>query len=191
MSYQDKINLQKNSIKTVHTNGEVSIKIDHRCVSCNKLLGVENFALPSFDIKCPRCGIVNPIIQDLERQVIITDKEGVILYINKRVEKVTGYSAEEILGNRPSLWGNQMSGEFYKELWAEILNQKKSTTVKLTNKTKDGKLYDVVLRVSPLLDENGEVEFFLGIETLIEEQEKIDGKSRILTGNGINPDQIE
>ncbi len=172
------MNKIKNSVPRVDTlpvniTDKITLKKEHRCNHCNKLLGIDNFVLPSFDIKCSRCGTVNPILKDLDRQVLITDKEGRILYINRRIEEVTGYSAKEILGNKPSLWGGQMKPDFYKKLWHQILVEKKAVAVELTNKHKDGHLYKVSLRIAPLLDDQGEVEFFFGIETVIRDGEKV------------------
>lgn len=152
---------------------KVKLKTQRRCKECNKLLGVNNFLIPSFDIKCSRCGVFNEVLQDLDRQILITDNEGRILYINKQIEKATGYSAKEILGHKPSIWGGQMKLEFYKKLWNQIAIEKKAVAVELINRHKDGKLYPVVVRISPLLDEKGEVEFFIGIETVIGDGENI------------------
>jgi PAS domain S-box-containing protein len=152
---------------------EVKLKKHHRCHTCNKLLAIENFILPSFDIKCARCGEVNSILKDVERQVLITDEVGTILYVNREVEKVTGYSAKEILGSRPSLWGKQMSPAFYKDLWDQILVQKKAVAVEMTNRNKNGNLYKVVLRISPILNDKSEVEFFLGIETVLRDSDTV------------------
>ncbi len=156
-----------NSIdSTLFTDSEITLKKELRCETCKKLLGIDNVVIPSFEIKCVRCNSINSVLTDAERQIIVTDREGTILYINAQVEKVTGYTAEEILGQKPSLWGSQMDPSFYKKLWNDILTQKKAVAVTLQNKHKDGNVYPVVLRISPILNTEGEVEFFLGIETL-------------------------
>lgn len=162
-----KTSTRTSSSTLVNPDRETKLQKEHRCVKCNKLLGIQNFIVPSFDVKCTRCGTINQILKDLKRQVIFTDKTGKILYVNEEVEKVTGYSSKEILGNRPSLWGKQMKKEFYKDLWRKILKEKKTVTVEVANKTKSGRIYSAILRISPRLDNNGEVEFFLGIETTI------------------------
>lgn len=164
---------KQGNVIALEVKDQVKLKTLHRCKECNKLLGVDNFVIPSFDVKCPRCGTLNEILKDLERQILITDKNGIILYINKQVEKATGYTAKEILGKRPSLWGNQMSREFYKRMWKKISQGKKAIAVELINKKKTGELYPVAVRISPLLDEKGEIEYFMGIETVIRDGEEI------------------
>lgn len=144
----------------------LAFKIDHRCNHCNKLLGVEHLIMPAFDIKCVRCGHLNSIIKEYDRQVLITDKNGIIVYINEQVTIATGYSSEEVIGKTPAVWGSQMTQEFYEKMWDQIAVQKKAIVAKVTNKHKSGKLYKVIMRISPILDVNGEVEFFIGMETL-------------------------
>ena len=139
-----------------------------RCFHCQKLLAKGEKGLNTYEIKCTRCGSVNALFNGIPDQVIITDPSGVILYANAQVEKITGYSISEILGKKPSLWGNQMPAAFYKKMWDSILNKKKSVTVKITNKKKDGTLYQAQLRISPVLNSEGEIKMFVGMETVIE-----------------------
>lgn len=135
---------------------------EFRCIKCNKLLGVENTG--GFEVKCLRCGTLNIHLEGLDEQVIITDPDGKILYTNGALERMTGYTAEEAIGQRPSLWGRQMPPEFYRELWQAIKVEKRSVHVTLKNKRKDGTTYLAELRISPILDAGGEILFFVGCE---------------------------
>jgi PAS domain S-box-containing protein len=144
----------------------IAFTVDHRCKHCNKLLGVEHLIMPALDIKCARCGHLNSILKEYDRQIIITDKNGVIMYVNEPVTVATGYSMDEIMGKTPALWGSQMTKEFYQKMWDQIAVQKKAIVTKVTNKHKSGKLYSVIMRISPILDTNGNVEFFIGMETI-------------------------
>lgn len=138
---------------------------EFRCKNCNKLLGLQNIHDPSLDIKCIRCGQLNSILHNAEKQIIVTDKNGFILYVNEQVEKVSGYTRKEMVGKTPALWGKQMTKQFYKDIWNQISSQKKAIAVQITNKNKNGKRYTVVLSISPILNLDGEIECFLGIET--------------------------
>lgn len=105
--------------------------------------------------------------------VILTDSNGVILYANKAAEILTGYSAEEMVGNRPSLWGNRMPDVFYKAMWKTIKKDKKHFIGELINRRKNGQSYDVELRISPVLDEAGDVKYFVGVERDITKTKQI------------------
>ncbi len=137
-----------------------------RCEKCHKLLAV-HAGKGSYEIKCGRCGNLNMLLQEMMDQVIVTDPTGKILYVNEQLQKITGYSAEEAVGQKPSLWGGQMSQDFYKKLWHKISVDKQGVEVGVVNKTKQGKLYQAFLQISPVVDAHGEVMLYVGIERVI------------------------
>lgn len=104
--------------------------------------------------------------------VVISDVNGRILYANRAAEMMTGYSRQEIIGNTPALWGKQMPKEFYGTLWHTIKVEKSGYAGELTNRRKDGTKYLSSLRITPILDEVGEIKFFVGIERDISEERK-------------------
>lgn len=144
--------------------GERSALNEFRCLDCGKLLAKGDVFSAALEIKCTRCGKLNSLFEDFSEQVILTDEDGVILYANPKTADVTGYSVEEIIGARPSLWGNQMPKEFYGRLWHEIKNLKKAIVVRVTNRHKNGTPYDAILRISPILDKDGSIRYFFGME---------------------------
>ena len=70
--------------------------------------------------------------------IVITNADGTILYANRAAELVTGFSFEEMRGKTPSLWGKQMPGEFYKEFWRVIKEEKRPYLGEITNRRKNG-----------------------------------------------------
>ncbi len=108
-------------------------------------------------------------------QIILTDAEGTILYANKALEKLSGYSVEEVLGTKAGTkWGGQMDKSVYQDLWKTIKKEKKAYTGELKNRNKNGEFYDALLSISPMLDRNGEVSFFVGIERDITKEKTVD-----------------
>lgn len=103
---------------------------------------------------------------------IITDADGKILYANRAAEVLTGYAQEEMLGKTPALWGKQMPSEFYETFWRTIKTEKNGYAGEMTNKRKNGTKYLASLRVGSVLDEKGEVKFFVGVERDITEERK-------------------
>lgn len=111
-------------------------------------------------------------VEDAYDHIIITDPNSKILYANRAVERTTGYSKEEIIGNTPALWGGQMSDEFYQKFWKRIKEEKKSFVGELVNRRKDGHLYDAEAHVIPALDDDGNVQYFIGVERDITEKKE-------------------
>src|SRR3989344_4317254 len=126
-----------------------------RCTVCNKLLAKKGAQKRVVEIKCVWCGNLNSIFHNDIEQVIVTNPDGVIIYANPMVETVTGYKLEEVIGNKPSLWGGLMTESFYKKMWRELTVEKKSVLVKVKNRKKDGSLYYAMLQISPVLDTKG------------------------------------
>lgn len=113
-------------------------------------------------------------VDGVSDHVIITNPGGVIIYANKAASKITGYSNEEMLGRTPALWGKQMPREYYEQFWKTIKTEKRPFVGQLLNRRKTGELYDVEISVSPILDNQGNLEYFVGIERDITKQKAVD-----------------
>jgi PAS domain S-box-containing protein len=144
-----------------------------RCTKCGKMLAKNSKSDSLYEIKCSRCGNLNIMFEEMLEQVVVTDPNGFILYANGITEQLSGYTRAEIIGNRPSLWGGQMPKEFYVTMWKTIKEEKKSVRLNVRNKKKTGEFYDAVLSISPILDAVGEIALFVGIERLLNQQEKV------------------
>ncbi len=103
-------------------------------------------------------------VEGVSDLVVITDNDGTILYVNKAAEKITGYRIEAMIGKNTSLWGQQMDEEYYQKFWKTIKEDKKPFWGEITNRRKNGDLYEAEINVSPILDEWGNLLFFVGIE---------------------------
>lgn len=147
------------------TNNSGCDETQIRCIKCKKLLARPNADTQGIEIKCRRCGTLNTFLEDSEHQIIITDTQGRVLFANDAVIRETQYQIEEIIGNTPALWGKQMSKSFYENMWHQLLTDKKTFVDTIVNKRKNGETYSVHMRVSPILNAAGEVEFFVAIET--------------------------
>lgn len=120
--------------------------------------------------------------------ILITDLSGNIIYANNRVSELTGYSQEELLGVNPKLFqSGKMPADLYKDLWETILAGKKWAG-ELLNKKKDGSLYWESASMSPIIDESGEIKYFLAVKEDITPrkemiQELIDARNKAEESN--------
>lgn len=107
--------------------------------------------------------------------IIITDKEGAILYVNRAAIEITGYEKSEVVGKKAGiLWGRQMSLKFYQNFWNTIKEEKKVFIGEVLNKRKNGEKYYAEMRVSPIVNDAEDVIFFVGIERDITKEKEID-----------------
>lgn len=114
------------------------------------------------------------ILESVFDQIVITDPEGVILFVNGAVEAITGFSKGEILGTKAGKhWGGYMDHEFYERLWKTIKGDKEAFMGKITNKRKTGELYEAEIRIIPVLTEDKEIQYFVGVERDISKEAEL------------------
>ncbi len=109
--------------------------------------------------------------------IMITNPEGIILFANHAAEKMTGFNKKEIIGKKAGtkdLWGGQMDEAFYKKMWQKIKIEKKVFHGIIKNKKKNGKYYFAQTSVAPVLDKNGNIQYFVGNEHDITKELEID-----------------
>ena len=127
--------------------------------------------------------------------VVVTDKNGTIEYVNPTFCEVTGYSAEEAIGQNPSvLKSGDHPESYYKELWDTILSGK-VWRGEFRNKRKNGEKFWESASISPIMDEDGEITHFVAVKQNITERKAVEEairaseeKSRLLlesVGEGI------
>ncbi len=101
--------------------------------------------------------------------VMITDLNGVILYVNPRFEEITGYTADEALGQTPRILKSGEHDEaFYRELWETITSGQEWHGI-FHNRRKDGTLYWERAAIAPVYDEQGKMTNFIAIKEDITE----------------------
>lgn len=87
--------------------------------------------------------------------VVITDRDGIIEYVNPAFETLTGYLREELIGKTHRiLRSGQQGAEVFKELWETILSGNVYRSI-LVNRKKNGKIYSVEENISPVRNAAG------------------------------------
>lgn len=109
---------------------------------------------------------MNKAIRNSSEVIFMTDKAGMITFINPEFTKMYGYTEEEVVGKVTPriLKGNDFNQEDYQKFWHTLLNKQSLPSAQYQNKTKDGKLIDIEASADPILDDNGDIIGFLGIQ---------------------------
>jgi PAS domain S-box-containing protein len=101
-----------------------------------------------------------------------------VVFVNPAFEKITGYSASEIIGkNSRFLQGADYDQPGLERLRAAFKNQE-SCTVVVRNYRKDGSLFWNELNVSPIYDDQGNITHFLGIQNDVTESKLAEERLR-------------
>ncbi|MBI3671448.1 PAS domain-containing sensor histidine kinase [Candidatus Azambacteria bacterium] len=118
---------------------------------------------------------LSSIIENSFDGIVITDKEGVIRYVNKAWEKMTGWTREEVIGKVTPriLKSGEKSQEFYENLWKTITSGGVARA-EIQDKRKDGALYDTDEIIMPVKGGAGEIVGYAGFQRDITDRKKID-----------------
>ncbi|NOR79893.1 MAG: transporter substrate-binding domain-containing protein [Methyloprofundus sp.] len=104
--------------------------------------------------------------------VIITDRSGIIEYVNPKFTEVTGYSSEEVIGHTPGLLKSGLTDDtVYENLWKTLLLGKKWQG-EILNRKKNAELYWAWDSIAPIHDRNGEITHFVAVEIDYTERKK-------------------
>ena len=113
---------------------------------------------------------------DKSANVLITDIDGNIVYVNDDFCEVSQFSREELLGQNPRMVNSYYHDKaFFKNMWDTIL-EGKAWKGDLRNKAKDGSHYWSKATISPLLGDDGKPEQFIAILTDITNQKILEEK---------------
>lgn len=105
--------------------------------------------------------------------ILITNTEGVIEYVNPALLKISGYSADELIGQNPRIFSSGiMPKSNYTNLWHEI-SKGMVWEGEFQNKKKWGELYWEAATISPVTDKNGKITHYLAIRKDITEQKRM------------------
>ena len=107
--------------------------------------------------------------------VLITDLQGIVLHVSSAIERMFGYSRQELLGNDAAdiFSSEQHSTTFGQEMW-KTLHDRRSWQGELVNRRKDGTLIDTSLTISPIFDFRGQMTNFVGIYRDITERKQME-----------------
>ncbi len=113
-------------------------------------------------------------IEQSPASVVITDTNGKIEYVNPRFCDLTGYSADEAIGSTPRILKapGVHPPEFYADLWKTITSGNRWHG-EICNRKKDGTLFWESAFISPIIDEQGKIQNYLGIKEDITEKKKL------------------
>jgi two-component system, sensor histidine kinase and response regulator len=95
---------------------------------------------------------------------IITNKEGIIEYVNSKFTEIMKYSKEEAIGKKTNIINSGFhSKEFYKNMWTSILSGKEWRG-EIYNKNKQGECHWDSVIVAPITNTDNEITHFVSMQ---------------------------
>ncbi len=103
-------------------------------------------------------------IEQASEIVVITDRNGDIVYVNPAMEEISGYRKEELIGHNPRM---VQSGEhdhtFYSSMW-DTLIAGEMWKGRFINRKKDGSHYMEDASITPIKNARGEIINFVAVK---------------------------
>lgn len=119
---------------------------------------------------------VAAIAFETEEGMIVTDENAVIIRVNQAFTRLTGYTAEEAVGKKPSLLkSDRQEADFYRLMWAS-LHHNKSWQGEIWNRRKNGEVFPEWLNITAVLDHQGKVTNYVGAFVDITERKKTENE---------------
>lgn len=106
--------------------------------------------------------------------VVITNKSGLIEYVNPQFEKITGYTFEEAKSKNPRILKSGFhNDQFYDNMWRTI-SQGKTWHGEIHNKSKANTFFWEEATISPVKNHKGEIQNYIAVKKDITERKLIE-----------------
>jgi len=111
----------------------------------------------------PGIGKLKATVESSPSSILITDRNGIVEYVNGNFEKLTGYSLDDIKGKNADILKPEFFSKDNRGMWEEI---RKGNRWKgeFLNAKKNGELYWAIVSISPLYGKDGSITHYLSIQ---------------------------
>ncbi len=132
-------------------------------ISFQKIIDKKNL-----DVKHDK--LLSTIVDISTNLILVTDLEGVIVYINQSFSEKLGYRKEELIGKHSRiLKSDAQNKKFYQRMWHSILKKGKFSDIFISRK-KDGTLFYDKKDISTIMDDDGNPLYYVSISQDITQQ---------------------
>ena len=106
--------------------------------------------------------------------IVITDRDGLIQWVNPAFCALTGYGCDEAVGRNPRelVKSGVHEASFYEQMWTTLLAGQ-VWDGEVTNRRKDGTLYVEAQTITPVKNAAGEITNFIGVKRDLTQQKRL------------------
>jgi len=110
-----------------------------------------------------RLRLAASVFENTTEGILITDQDGTIQSTNPAFTAITGFTAEEVIGENPRiLQSGTQSADFYEAMW-ESITATGHWQGEVNNRRKNGEIYPQWLNINAIKDARGRVTNYVGV----------------------------
>jgi diguanylate cyclase (GGDEF)-like protein/PAS domain S-box-containing protein len=100
---------------------------------------------------------------ETQEAILITDPDAKILRVNQAFQDITGYRAEEVVGQNPNMFqSGRHDAAFYQDMWSALLNTGKWSG-EVWDRRKDGSIYPKLMTVTTVYDNDHQITHYIAV----------------------------
>jgi len=124
--------------------------------------------------------LAQTVFQHADEAIVVTDAQSRIIVVNPAYAEITGFSAAEVIGGRPSLWqASRNDPETHQQMWDAIFREG-FWRGEIVDRRKDGEAYPAWVSITAVRDDNGTLQHFVALFTDITERKRREDQFRHL-----------
>ena len=95
--------------------------------------------------------------------VLVTDRNGLIVHVNRAFMRITGYQQDEVIGQRPSKFKSGRHGAaFYQQIYTTLTEQGEWSG-EIWNRRKSGEIYPQWQTIRAICEDSGELSHYVAV----------------------------
>lgn len=127
-----------------------------------------------------RLGLLGGALAAAADAVFITDRDGVIEWVNAAFARLTGFTAEEAVGATPRIFRSGLHDAAYYDDLKRTIRRGRPWQGETINRRRDGSLYTAEQTITPIIEGRRQVRHFVAIQRDVTERKRLEAEVRDL-----------
>ena len=118
-------------------------------------------------------------MQAVANAVLITDRAGVVVWVNEAFTALTGFRLAEAMGKTPGalIKSGRHDAAFYARMW-RVISERQVWNGEIFNRRRDGTSFTADMTITPLTDESGAITHFIAVQQDITARKELEEQFR-------------